>query len=195
MNTFKTLSIILIALFGTFCYSQSAKEMLAQIEGKWKFDENGKVLFTRTIELPGQNKKELFDRISEYYRTHYGNAREMVQTSDFENGIFIRKGIFKDAHVGYSVLKAHVDAAHILTIKVTDNTVELNLILTEYAEKIEQYAYVDDDAPQKIYRSKVEENYPVNPDGRQKTIMTKAFYKSYKAAMLSMDAIEGALKK
>ena len=191
----KKIVLILFIFFGTATsYAQSAKEMLKEIEGKWKLDENGNVVFTRKVEMPGHNMQELFNRSLEYYRSHYGNARSVSQTSDPNTGKIIRKGVFDNAHTGYTVLKAYVDAWHIFTLTATDNTVELSVVLTEYEEEYEQYGFVDEDSPRNIHKSKVQDNYPVNPNGGQKTIMTKAFYKAYKASMESLDAIERGLK-
>jgi hypothetical protein len=193
----RQLLFVLFIVIGASANAQSAKEMLKEIDGKWQRDGNGDVLFTRTIDLPGQSQSEIFNRVIEYYRSHYGNARSISQTTDPATGTITRKGVYKDSHTGYTVLKAIVDAWFVMTVTATDGKAEMRLVLTEYEEEILGYGEgkAFQDGPKNIYNMKVRETYPVNPNGAQKTIMTKAFYKSYKATMESMDALERGLKQ
>ncbi len=190
----KNILAILMISFGMTSYSQSAKKMLAEIENKWKTDANGDVTFERTVLLPNLNKQEIYNRALTYYRNHYGNAKSVFQTTDKEKGIIIRKAMY-EAHDGYSVMVSHFNVWHILTIQAKDNIAEIHLTLTEYEEIVEKYLKPKNDDSEKMYKSLVKDNYPVNPNGSQKTMMTKAFYKAYKAAMVSLDAIEEGLKE
>ncbi len=190
----KNILFIIIIIFGTTAYSQSANKMLAEIENKWKQDENGDVTFTRIVELPNLSKKEIYQRALNYYINHYGNAKAISQTTDSEKGIITRKGMY-EAHEGYNYNVNHLNVWHILTLTTKDNIAEIRLTLTEYEKIVEPYLKPQDDDSEKIYKSKVKDNYPVNPNGEHKTIMAKTFYKSYKAAMVSLDAIENGLKE
>jgi hypothetical protein len=190
----KNILVILILSLATTSYSQSAKKMLAELENKWKTDVNGDVTFERIVQLPNLNKQEIYNRALNYYKYHYGNAKSVLQTTDKEKGIIIRKAMY-EAHDGYSVLVCHFNVWHILTIQAKDNSAEIHLTLTEYEQIVEKYIKPQDDDSEKIYKSLVKNNYPINPNGGQKTMMTKAFYKAYKAAMVSLDAIEEGLKE
>lgn len=193
----KILFALTLFLITAASYSQSTKEMLKELENKWTTDENGNVLFTRTIEVPGQTKDELYKRALLYYKAHYGNAQAVTQTNDTLNKMVVRKAVFKHVHTGFSLMAAYVDMWHVLTIKPMDNKVELRLIFTEYEEEISEYEIMNREAraESKVLKFKVQDNYPINPEGKQKNILLKAFYKSYKAAMVSMDAIEKGLKE
>lgn len=189
----KKVIVLFFALMGVMPnYAQSSKEMLEEIEGKWYPDGNGDALFTRTVELQGHTKQELFGKALQYYKDHYGNIRSAIQTIDAEQGIIIRKAIFDDTYSAYSKMKTKMDAWHIMTIKVSDNVVELSIVLTEYETPTTGYDHQDDTALIINRKSKVRENYPVNPDANQKTL--KPFYKSYKMTLEAFDAIEKGLK-
>ncbi len=62
--------------------------------------------------------------------------------------------------------------------------------LTEYEKKI-----VGGNTPPSYSTMKVAQEYPINPKGGQKTVMTKAFYKAFKKANNTLDAVEKAIKE
>jgi hypothetical protein len=182
--------LILITLIGTLSYGQTAKEMLANIEGKWELDDNGNVTIVKVIEVPELNKDEIFNRALNYFTYNYVSGKSVIQTQDKENGLIVGKGVYNDVHIGISLITTHVDAWHILRVDIKEGRVRVIVTLTEYEKKI-----VSGTTPPTYSTMKVAREYPINPKGTQKTIMTKAFYKSFKKANESLEAIEKAIKE
>lgn len=89
-----------------------------------------------------------------------------------------------------SLITTYVDAWHILRVDVKDGRARIIVTLTEYEKKI-----VGGNTPPTYLSMKVAQEYPINPKGGQKTVMTKAFYKSFKKANESLDAVEKAIKE
>ena len=183
----------MMIIIGTTSYCQSTKTILSELENKWETDENGDVTFTRIVELPNLSKEQIFNRAIAYYRKHYGNAQSVQQTKDENKFIIIRKAMYENIHAGYNNKVNHLNAWHVLTFHARDNFAEIHLTLTEYVQIVEKYLRSKDEDVDKIAKSKVRDNYPVNLGGAQKTVMAKTFYKTYKAAMVSLDAIANGI--
>ena len=182
--------LILFTLFGAFSYGQSAKEMLAEIDGKWELDDNGNVTIVKVIEAPELKKEEIFNRALNYFTYNYVSGKSVIQTQDKENGLIVGKGVYNDVHIGMSLITTYVDAWHILRVDVKDGRARIIVTLTEYEKKI-----VGGNTPPAYVTMKVAQEYPINLKGGQKTVMTKAFYKSFKKANESLDAVEKAIKE
>ena len=182
--------IILITLIGTLSYGQSAKEMLAEIDGKWELDDNGNVTIVKVIEAQELKKEEIFNRALNYFTYNYVSGKSVIQTQDKENGLIVGKGVYNDVHIGMSLITTYVDAWHILRVDVKDGRARIIVTLTEYEKKI-----VGGNTPPTYVTMKVAQEYPINPKGGQKTVMTKAFYKSFKKANETLDAVEKAIKE
>lgn len=186
----KIFLLFLIATISNFSYGQSAKEMLAEIEGKWELDDNGNVTVVKVIEVPELKKDEIFNRALNYFTYNYVSGKSVIQTQDKENGLIVGKGIYDNVHIGMSLITTYVDAWHILRVDVKDGRVRVIVTLTEYEKKI-----VGGNTPPSYSTMKVAQEYPINPKGGQKTVMTKAFYKSFKKANASLDAVEKAIRE
>ena len=180
----KIFLLLLITTSSTFSYGQSAKEMLAEIEGKWQLDDNENVTVVKVIEVPELKKDEIFNRALNYFTYNYVSGKSVIQIQDKDNGLIVGKGIYDN------VITTYVDAWHILRVDVKDGRARVIVTLTEYDKKL-----VGGNTPPSYSTMKVTQAYPINPKGGQKTVMTKAFYKAFKKANNSLDAVEKAIKE
>jgi hypothetical protein len=185
--------LLLLFIFNLICilsYAQSAKEMLKEIDGKWELDDNGNITFSRVIEAPNLSKGEIFNRVQSYFTYNYGSGKSVIQTQDKDAGLIVGKGIYDKVHVGMNLIVTVVDAWHILRVDVKDGKARAILTLTEYEKEI---------SGSKIQTSystvKIADSYPINDKGTQKTVMSKAFYKTYKRAFATLDNLEKAIKE
>lgn len=186
----KLILLFLLSTLSTISYGQSAKEMLAEIDGKWQLDDNGNVTVLKVIEAPDLKKEEIFNRALNYFTYNYVSGKSVIQTQDKENGLIVGKGIYDNVHIGMSIITTYVDAWHILRVDVKDGRARVIVTLTEYEKKI-----VGGNTPPSYSNSKVAQEYPINPKGGQKTVMTKAFYKAFLKANNTLDAVEKAIKE
>lgn len=189
MKKITQLLFIIIAM-SVNAYSQTAKEMLAEIEGKWELDDNGNVTLLKIIEVPELKKDEIFNRVLNYFTYNYVSGKSVIQTQDKENGLIVGKGVYDNVHVGISLITTYVDAWHILRVDVKDGRARVIVSLTDYDKKI-----VGGSSPPSYSTMKVAQQYPIFEKGSQKTVMTKAFYKAFMKANASLDAVEKAIKE
>lgn len=185
MKKITLLLFLLIGLTGIQVNAQSAKEMLAEIEGKWELDDNNNVTFVRIIEAPGISKEDIYNRALNYFTYNYGSGKSVIQTQDKESGLVVGKGIYKDVHIGMSLITTYVDAWHILRVDTKDGKARAIITLTQYEKKI-----TGGNTPPNYSTEDIASTYPINPKGNQKTVMTKAFYKTYQRAYKTLDALE-----
>jgi len=188
----KTVSVLILIISCIVTYGQSGevKRMLQEIEGQWKLDDNNNVTYQRIVEVPEMKKDEIYNRVQNYFVYNYGSGKSVIQTQDKENGLIVGKGIYKDVHVGISLLTTYIDAWHIVRVDVKDGKARIILTLTEYDKKI-----VGGNTPPSYVTMKVEQEFPINENGMFKTVMGKAFYKSHFHALATLDAIEKAIKE
>jgi hypothetical protein len=171
-------------------FGQSATEMLAEIEGKWELDNNENVTFTRVIEVPGVSKDDLYTRVLSYFTYNYNSGDDVVQIQDKEQGLIVGKGIYSEVHVGISLYKTIVDVYHILRVDIKDGRLRAMISLTEYRNAVHYNTGV------KVSNYLVSSRYPITEKrDAQKNVMGKAFYKSYLAAMESLDNLEKSVKE
>ncbi len=185
----KILLLSLIILISTFGYSQSAKQMLAEIDGHWELDDNNNVTIVRIVEAPEIEKDEIFNRALNYFTYNYVRGESVIQTQDRDNGLIVGKGLYDNIHTGISILTTEVDAWHILRVDAKDGRARIIVTLTDYDKRI-----YGGNTPPSYSTVKVAHSYPINPKGGQKTVMTKAFYKAFHKAFDSLDAAEKAIK-
>jgi hypothetical protein len=188
----KITSVIILILISSMSFAQNGatKKMLAEIEGQWQLDDNGNVTYTRIVEVPEIATEEIYNRALNYFVYNYGSGKSVIQTQDKGLGRIVAKGLYNDVHVGISLITTYVDCWHIVRVDVKEGRARIILTLTEYEKKI-----VGGDTPPSYFTSKVEDSFPINPKGVQKTVMGKAFYKSHIAAIASLDAVEKSIKE
>jgi len=188
----KITGLAILILIATFSFGQNAKtkSMLKEIDGQWSLDDNGNVTYSRVIEAPDLTNDEIYNRVLNYFVYNYGSGKSVIQTQDKELGRVVGKGLYNDVHVGVSLITTYVDCWHIVRVDVKEGKARIILTLTEYEKKI-----VGGNTPPSYSTMKVEQEFPINPKGYAKTVMGKAFYKSHKAAIATMDAIEKTIKE
>jgi hypothetical protein len=180
-----------MVLFMVPVFGQSATEMLAEIEGKWELDNSGNVTFTRVIEVPGVSKNDLYSRVLSYFTYNYNRGDDIVQIQDKEQGLIVGKGMYPKVHVGRSIaIITTVDVYHILRVDIKDGRLRAMISLTEYRNTVAGNTGVP-----KVSTYPVSGRYPIIEKDAQKTVMSKAFYKSYLAAMASLDNLEKSVKE
>ena len=164
--------------------------MLKEIEGKWKLDDSNNVTFVKILESPEVSKNDIFTRVANYFAYKYSNGNSVIQTRDKDQGLIIGKGFYKNIHVGESIFQTYVSAWHVIRVDIQEGRARIIISLTRYDKTVmDGNAFVSESS------SAVSENYPINADGGQKTVMSKAFYKSYQAVQNSFSAIEKAIKE
>jgi len=177
------LSILLLSAAPTF--AQSAKEMLAEIEGQYELDDLGNVTYTKVFEIQGVSRDEMYSRALNYFVYRYGSGKSVIQTQDKEKGTIVGKGVYPDVHLGVGMASIKWDTWHILRIDIKENKVRVIVTLTEY------------EAKSGIHSS----NYPVGQlvpfkdKGPAKTMAAKAFAKSHKKVQETFAAVERAVKE
>lgn len=188
----KTLITIFLISIATICVSQNkkTKKMLKEISSEWSLDDNGNVSYVRVVEAPGMTKEEIYNRAQNYFVYNYGSGKSVIQTEDKDLGRIVAKGLYDDVHVGVSIVTTYVDCWHIARVDVKEERARIIVTLTEYEKKI-----VGGNTPPAYSTMKVEQEFPANPKGISKTVMGKSFYKSHKAVINSLNAIEKAIKE
>lgn len=183
--------LLLVIMFCNFLvFSQSKKEMLAEMDGKYNVDDNKNVTITKIIEIEGVKKEDIYLRVLSFFTYNYGNGESVIQIQDKEKGLIIGKGVYDNVHVGISLVSTEIDLSHIIRVDVKEGKARIFITLTEYNSKTSGY-----NTPPSYSTIKVSDSYPINPDGWQSTIYTKALYKGTKAAYASIDAIEKSIKE
>jgi len=188
----KSISVLILIVFCIVAHGQSVevKRMLQEIEGQWQLDDNSNVTYQRIVEVPGIEKDEIYNRVQNYFVYNYGSGKSVIQTQDKENGLVVGKGMYKDVHIGVSLITTYIDTWHIARVDVKDGRARIILTLTEYDKKL-----VGGDTPPSYVTMKVEQEFPINGKGMFKTVMGKAFYKSHLHALSTLDAIEKAIRE
>jgi hypothetical protein len=153
-------------------------------------DNSGNVTFTRVIEVPEVSKDDLYSRVLSYFTYNYNRGDDIVQIQDKEQGLIVGKGMYPEVHVGRSIAKTTVDVYHILRVDIKDGRLRAMISLTEYRNTV-----VGNTGVPKVATYPVSGRYPIVERDAQKTVMSKAFYKSYLAAMASLDNLEKSVKE
>lgn len=177
-----------------FCFGQNedTKSLLASIQNQWSLDDNNNVTYQKVIEIPGLSKDEIYHRGESYFIYNYGSGKSVIQSQDKETGILIAKGLYTNVfHAKEAFVVRYVDTWHIVKIEAKDGKARVTLTLNEYDIKT-----TDGKGTPTYYNGiKIFTEYPINPDGKTKNSMGKAFYYSHMKAVESMGSIEKALKE
>lgn len=184
----KTLLLVFM-LCNLLVFSQSKKEMLAEMDGKYNVDDNKNVTIAKIIEIEGLKKEDIYLRVLSYFTYNYSNGESVIQIQDKENGLIIGKGVYNNVHVGISIITTEIDLSHIIRVDIKDGKARILITLTEYNSKM-----IGGNTPPTYATIRVSDSYPINPEGWQSTVYTKALYKGTKMAYASIDAIEKSIK-
>jgi hypothetical protein len=189
----KLVCLLLIVFIGhnnIFAQSDKSVKLLKELEGKYKLDDNNNITISKVIDLPDLNKDEIYKRSLTYFTYNYVNGESVIQIDKKEDGLIVGKGIYINAHVGVSLVTTKIDTWHILRVDIKDNKVRVMLTLTEYRQTI----YGGNTGPSTIH-TPIATQYPINDKGLFKTVMSKAFYNSFKLAENTIDRFEKSLKE
>ena len=188
----KTILAIAFGLMSmsVFAQSEKAEQMLSEIKGKYSVDDNGNVTYVKVVTDSTLSKDEIYQRALNYFVYNYGSGKSVIQTQDKEAGTIVAKGIYAKVHIGSGMLTNVYDANHIIRIDVKEGKVRIIVSLTEYEIKL-----TGGNGPPSYYSTIISQTYPINEEGNQKTMMSKAFYKTHLKALESIDRIEKAIKE
>lgn len=184
----KKITLLFMLLVGLTMNAQTAKEMLAEIEGKWELDDNNNVTFVKVIEAPGLSKEEIYSRALNYFTYNYVSGKSVIQNQDKELGIIVGKGLYNDVHVGVSIIATYVSAWHILRVDVKEGRARAIITLSQYEKKV-----AGGNTPPSYSTVDISTTYPVNLKGGQKTVMTKAFYKTVLKSLNTLESLDKAI--
>lgn len=180
---------LLFNLISVPVMGQSAKEMLQEIEGKWSLDDNNNVTFSKVIELTGLSSEDIYNRALAFFTYNYGDGESVIQVKDKEAGIIVGKGLFSDVHVGVSMLAIGVSTTHIIRIDIKEEKMRIIGTLQEY--KLE----ISGGSSPSYSSCLVSSRAPIAESDMNRTVMSKAFYKSYKKLMETFNKIEKSVKE
>lgn len=184
----KKVFILLMATMSlSLCNAQTAQEMMTEIKGKYTLDDNGNVTYSKVIEIPGMKKEEVYNRVLSYFVYNYVSGKDVIQVQDKEAGLIVAKGIYENVHVGISLITTYVDCSHVVRVDCRDDKARILITLVDYEKKI-----VGGSTPPSYINVPVNKQYPIYNGGGQKTVMTKAFYRSHLKALETIDKIEKA---
>lgn len=136
------------------------------------------------------SKDEIFQRALNYFTYNYVSGKSVIQTQDKEAGVIVGKGLYDNVHRGINVFTMNVSAWHILRIDVKEGKARAIVTLLQYEKKI-----VSRNSAPSYSTSYIAQEYPINPKGTNKTIMAKAFYKTFKKANSTLENIEKTIKE
>lgn len=186
----KTIFLILFLSLSTAAMAQDhkTKELLKEIEGQWTVNDAGNVEYQRIIEAPGVGQEEIYNRVMDFFLYYYDMGKSVIQTQDRVLNRIVGTAVFDDVHSTFFP-NNYVDCWHSIAVDVKDGRARASLILTEFEnELIMDYSSI-------FQTYKVSDSYPVNPNGKTKNKMGKAFYKSHLAALDALDALERSIKE
>ena len=190
MKKITFLAVLIFISSLSFGQNVKTKQMLNEIKGQWSLDDNGNVTYIRVVEASDLSKDEIYNRVLNYFVYNYGSGKSVIQTQDKDLGRVVGKGLYDNVHIGMSLVTTYIDCWHIARVDVKDGRARIILTLTDYEKKV-----VGGNTPPSYSTTRVKDNFPINPKGYSKTIMGKAFYKSHKAAIATMNAIEKSIKE
>ena len=179
----------IIPLF-TFSQSKKVKNLLKEIENEWKIDDNGNLTYVRVVEVPNLTKDKIYSNVQDYFIYNYGSGKSVIQTDDKELGKIVGKGLWKEVHIGVSIITTYTDCWHIVRVDVQEGRARIIVTLTDYEQTM-----VGGNGPPTYAQYKVNKSFPCNPKGGMKTVMGKAFYKSHNLAISTINSIETSIKE
>lgn len=171
-----------------FSQDRHTKDLLKEIEGQWSLNESGNVEYQRIIEAPDVDQDEIFNRVMDFFLYYYSMGKSVIQTEDRVLNRIVGKAVFDDVHTTFFP-NNYVDCWHNIAVDVKDGRARATLVLTEFENEL----IMDYSSFFETY--KVSESYPINPNGKTKNKIGKAFYKSHLAALDALDALERSIKE
>ncbi|WP_422860115.1 DUF4468 domain-containing protein [Flagellimonas sp. S174] len=184
-------TILILLSCAVVAQTKKTRKMLSEIKEQWTLDDSGNVTYQKILELPKLQKDIIYLRALNYFSYDFENE-PLSLTEDKELGMLLAKGFFERVHsTGVFLDYTHIHCLHLIRIDVKDEKARILLTLSSY--EIESGDVGEDDLPV-VTSSKVNQEFPINPSGRNKTMMGKAFYKSHMRAISLLDKISNAME-
>lgn len=195
-NTMK--KILLISILATLSFHSfaqtKAEKMFASIKNQFTVDENKNVTYVRIIDSLDISKDEVYTRALNYFSYKYVSIGSVIETRDKDLGLIVAKGKYENVHVGYDFAgTSHPYSCwHILRVDIKDGKARIILSLTQMEE-----VYLDSYKRPATRTYNIGEAYPINPNASKifDTMQTKAFCKSHDQAIISINALEKAIRE
>jgi len=115
-------------------------------------------------------------------------GKSVILTQDRVLNRIVGKAVFDDVHTTFFP-NNYVDCHHLISVDVKDERARISLVLTEFENEL----IMDYSSIFQTYR--VSDCYPVNPNGKTKNKMGKAFYKSHLAALDALNVLEKSIRE
>lgn len=183
--------LFLITPFFSFAQSKKVKNLLKEIENEWKVDDNGNMTYVQVVEAKNLSNEKIYANVKDYFTYNYGSGKSVIQSDDKEAGRIVGKGLWKDVHIGVSLVTTYTDCWHILRVDIKEGRARIILTLTDYEQKM----ISTNNTPPSFNTFKVNNTFPCNPKAGMKTVMGKAFYKSHKLALATIAELEKSIKE
>ena len=181
----------MLSLASSFAQSSKTRALLRSIEGEWQADEKGNVVYVQIIEVEGLSKEEIYNRANEYFTYNYTSGKSVIQTQDPERGRILAKGIYAKVHSAYEVVVVtRVSTPHIVQVDVKEGRARVIITLNQFDSVV-----TDNEGESSYYATAMSESFPVNPKGKTKNIMGKAFYKTHFRVLETFEKLEKAIKE
>lgn len=163
--------------------------MLAEIEGQWSLDDSGNITYQSILELGHLSKNEIYSRALNYFLYNTENAPQEL-TEDKELGRILAKGFFDNVHSSSVFLEyTNFHALNLIRIDVKEGRARILLTLTDYETEVGDAT----NNPPFLGTTKINQEFPINPRGRNKTMMGKAFYHSHLKAIETLESLAKAI--
>ncbi|MEL7064631.1 MAG: DUF4468 domain-containing protein [Bacteroidota bacterium] len=184
-------SLFILAFTLSFAQTSKTRSLLRSIEGEWKTDDKGNVVYVQIVEAAELSKEEIYTRALDYFTYNYNNGKSVIQTKDPEKGRILAKGIYQNVHSAYEVfLVTKVSTHHIVQVDIKEGRARIIITLNQM-----DHVSTDSEGESIYHAYAMSECYPVNPRGRSKTVGGKAFYKSHVQVLHTFDKLEKAIKE
>jgi len=190
------LFLIVFVFVYSISFSQSQKEAdekLQSIEGQWKQAENGDLTYQSIVEVPGENKDELFLRATNFFIYKYKDINKgVLQTQDKEQGLVVAKAFwpeFYECYGGFWAENISYGAYFVLRVDLKDERARVTLTIQEYTFTVfsgKQSSVVP-----------ISAMYPLNTEKDKKTkpFDSMAFYELHTRCTGLIEELTAALKK
>lgn len=142
-------------LVSTILFGQTEEKMHNLLPMK-----NGRICYSKVIEVPGVSKSELYDRAYAWFVSTYKSAKDVIQMADKESGKIIGKGWFthpfSKLKVDHSVTITVKDGRYKYTITdfVFNDRMNIGGIMTTLNETMED-TYREMNPERKIYAKNI----------------------------------------
>ncbi|MEP2469929.1 hypothetical protein [Ekhidna sp.] len=185
----KTILTIIISVLTLSLQAQNnkTKELIKSIEGQYQLDERGEVAFTYFIEMDSIPKETLYNASLLVLRDVYDGIGEL-NINDATSQLLVASGEWKKVYEAFALTTESVDAKHQTRINTVDGKVTVTIAL-------QKMVFSETGKYGKTEEFSMNEIYPMNPSGKKKNVIGRAFYNSYSKSMQLLVAIEKGLKQ